>query len=139
MALLLGSSWLEVGIASSAQSTLVDINAERASAGLRPLVLDDCLTALADVRADDMVQRGYFSHRAPDGRMPWDFMRQARCPFTYAAENIAEAPDLQKAITELWNSREHRRNTLDARYSRIGIGMATRPDGTEVLVEDFTD
>jgi uncharacterized protein YkwD len=139
MTILVASSWLEVGVASSAQTTLADINSERETAGVRPLVLDDCLTVLASARADDMVQRSYFSHRAPDGRMPWDFMREARCPFIYAGENIAEAPDIENAVAELWHSRDHRRNTLDSRYSKIGIGTATRADGTEVLVEDFTD
>ena len=121
------------------QLILGEVNRERQTLGVTTLVRDDCLTALAMQRADDMLQRNYFSHVTPDGRLPWDTMRAAGCAFHYAAENIAEAPDPLFAVTELWNSPEHRRNTLNAHYHKVGIGAAVRPDGTEIFVEDFTD
>lgn len=121
------------------QTMLSEVNSERHSAGVPALVRDDCLTSVAMARANDMLTRHYFSHVTPDGRLPWDAMRADGCPFHYAAENIAEAPDPLYAITELWQSPEHRRNTLDAHYRKIGIGTAVLGDGIEIFVEDFTD
>jgi uncharacterized protein YkwD len=121
------------------QTVFHEVNHERQTSGVTMLVQDECLTALANQRANDMLRRNYFSHVTPDGLTPFDAMRADGCSFHYAAENIAEAPDPLFAVTELWNSPEHRRNTLDAHYRKIGIGSAVRPDGTEILVEDFSD
>src|SRR5579863_7772710 len=115
--------------ASALPSALAQINVERQASGASSLAFDDCLNALASARAADMVTRGYFSHRTPDGRLPWDIMRSDGCSFHYAAENIAEAPDALHAISELWQSPEHRTNTLGIHFRKIGLGFAFRPDG----------
>jgi uncharacterized protein YkwD len=134
--LLLG---LLSGAPSMQTAMLGGVNDERVQSGVHALTLDACLSTMAADRARDMVQRHYFSHVTPDGRTPWDFMHQDGCPFRYAAENIAEATTEDEALTELWNSPEHRRNTLDAHYVKVGIGVATESDGTNIFVEDFTD
>jgi uncharacterized protein YkwD len=139
IALLAAAPALGAALGSPAQVVLGEVNAERQSVGVSALALDPCLTRLADARAEDMARRAYFGHVTPDGRLPWDLMRAQGCAFRYAAENIAEAENPRQAVTELWNSAEHRRNTLDPRYAKIGIGVASRSDGTEILVEDFTD
>jgi uncharacterized protein YkwD len=130
---------LVVALVLAQQLILREVNHERQSLGVTSLVQDDCLTILANQRANDMLRRDYFSHITPDGLLPWDAMRADGCSFRYAAENIAEAPDPLFAVIELWNSPEHRRNTLDAHYHKVGIGAAVRADGTEIVVEDFTD
>jgi uncharacterized protein YkwD len=124
---------------SAQQTVFTQINSERRGDGVAPLSLDNCLTTVATARANDMLQRNYFSHVTPDGRVPPDYMRADGCPFHYAGENIAEAPDPLSAVTELWNSPEHRRNTLNGHFHKVGIGFAVRSDGTEIFVEDFTD
>src|SRR4030065_341405 len=43
------------------------INAQRAAAGLPSLQLDPDLVMVARERANDMAQRGYFSHVSPTG------------------------------------------------------------------------
>lgn len=120
-------------------SMLAVVNAQRRTAGEPALELDGKLDALADERADDMVQRDYFSHLTPDGETPWQQMQSIGVTFHYAAENIAIASDQDIAATALWHSPEHRENTLGVSYHRIGIGVADRSDGTKVFVEDFTD
>ena len=121
------------------QGMLDGVNDERRTAGVPGLQSDACLGAVANERAQDMVQRNYFSHFTPTGLSPWDYLRAGGCRFHYAGENIAEADDENTALTELWNSSPHRENTLDVHYTKIGIAVATRPDGTEVFVEDFSD
>ncbi|HTV91230.1 MAG TPA: CAP domain-containing protein [Verrucomicrobiae bacterium] len=130
---------LALAFSVAVHTVFTQVNEERRGQGIPSLSLDDCLTAIANERADDMLRRNYFSHVTPDGRLPIDYMRADGCPFRYAGENIAEAPDPLFAVTELWNSPEHRRNTLDSHYHRVGIGASIRPDGTEIIVEDFTD
>lgn len=106
--------------------------------GVATLRQDACLSAIAAQRAQDMVARNYFAHVTPDGRTPWDFMRADGCAFGYAGENIAEAQDEREAAYALWHSMEHRRNTLDTHYIRVGVGAAVRADGTIVFVEEFS-
>lgn len=115
------------------------INIERAANAVNALAPDPCLDAVATARAQDMVRENYFSHVAPNGGMAWDLMRERGCDFHYAGENIAEAWNSRQALDALWGSPEHRANTLDVHYARVGIGVATRPDGTIVFVEDFSD
>lgn len=121
------------------QGMLEGVNSERRMERVPTLQSDACLSAVANERAQDMVQQNYFSHFTPDGLSPWDFLRAEGCNFHYAAENIAEADDEDTALAELWGSSPHRENTLNAHYAKIGIAVATRPDGTEVFVEDFSD
>lgn len=120
-------------------TVFVQINKERQSERVPSLITDRCLSALASARADDMLRRNYFSHITPDGTAPWQSMRAEGCMFHYMGENIAEAPDPIFAVTELWNSPEHRQNTLNLHFHKIGVGVAVRPDGTEIFVEDFSD
>ena len=120
-------------------TVFVQINKERQGDGAPSLVADHCLSALATQRANDMLRRNYFSHITPDGTAPWQSMRTLGCTFHYMGENIAEAPDPMFAVTELWNSPEHRQNTLNLHFRKVGVGAAVRPDGTEIFVEDFSD
>jgi uncharacterized protein YkwD len=120
-------------------TVFVQINKERQGDGVPSLVADSCLSALATDRANDMLRRNYFSHITPDGTAPWQLMRGRGCTFHYFGENIAEAPDPTFAVTELWNSPEHRENTLNMHFRKVGVGAAVRPDGTEIFVEDFSD
>jgi uncharacterized protein YkwD len=120
-------------------SVFMQVNKERQSVDVASLVPDRCLMATATARANDMLVRNYFSHIAPDGTAPWQTMQAHGCTFHLMGENIAEAPDPTFAVTELWNSPEHRQNTLNVHFHRVGIGAAVRPDGTEIFVEDFSD
>ena len=124
---------------AAAVSLLQDINTERVTHGLRPLVMDARLASAASGHADDMARRGYFAHESPGGVSPFDRMRAAGCSFDYAAENIALAPDVQTADTALYQSVPHRENTLSPSYNRVGIGVARDANGNEYFVEDFSN
>ncbi|MGZ3497551.1 MAG: CAP domain-containing protein [Vulcanimicrobiaceae bacterium] len=129
----------QITAATDVRAMLTDVNIERQRAGVPALALDGRLSALATERANDMVHRAYFSHTTPDERSPWDFMRAEGCAFHYAAENIARAADEREASIALWESVEHRENTLGVNYHKIGIGVAVNNDGSKIFVEDFTD
>jgi uncharacterized protein YkwD len=88
------------------------LNEERAAHGLRPLQADPELAEVARAHSRDMVVRGYFSHVAPEGKDPFDRMRQAKVKYLAAGENLALAPTLAMAHQGLMNSPGHRANIL---------------------------
>jgi uncharacterized protein YkwD len=99
------------------------VNKERIAAGLRPLAPDPELTEVARRHSADMFARGYFAHDTPEGRDPFDRMRQANVRFLIGGENLALARTVQIAHTGLMNSPGHRANILRPEFGRVGIGI----------------
>lgn len=99
------------------------VNQERAAAGLRPVVADPELTEVARRHSADMFARGYFAHDTPEGRDPFDRMREANVSFLTAGENLALAPTLPVAHNGLMKSPGHRANILRPQFGRLGIGI----------------
>lgn len=87
------------------------------------LKADAELTAVARKHSVDMFQKGYFSHVSPDGKGPFDRMRNDGVRFTNAGENIALAPTLDIAHSGLMHSPGHRANILRPEFGRLGIGI----------------
>lgn len=102
---------------------LVLVNQERAAAGLAPLAPDAELTEVARRHSADMFARGYFAHITPEGRSPFDRIREADIRFLIAGENLALAPTVSIAHTGLMNSPGHRANILRPQFGRVGIGI----------------
>jgi uncharacterized protein YkwD/uncharacterized membrane protein required for colicin V production len=99
------------------------VNAERIKAGLNTLKADPELTNVARKHSVDMFRKGYFSHVSPDGKGPFDRMRNDNVQFTNAGENIALAPTLDIAHSGLMHSPGHRANILRPEFGRLGIGI----------------
>ncbi|MEJ7932467.1 CvpA family protein [Ramlibacter sp. AN1015] len=99
------------------------LNEERARHGLKPLQLDPDLTRVARAHSGDMFARGYFSHLTPEGKDPFDRMRQLNVRFMVAGENLALARTLPLAHQGLMDSPGHRANILRPGFGRVGIGV----------------
>lgn len=99
------------------------VNQERAKMGLSELKIHEGLVKLARLKSKDMIDLGYFAHQSPTYGSPFDMMREAKIPFSYAGENLAGAPAVSRAHTSLMNSPGHRANILNADYTHIGIGI----------------
>lgn len=99
------------------------VNKERVAAGLRPLVPDPELTEVARGHSSDMFARGYFAHDTPEGRDPFDRIREGGVTFLTAGENLALARSVPIAHTGLMNSPGHRANILRPQFGRVGIGV----------------
>ena len=99
------------------------VNEERRKHGLQPLKADPELTMVARAHSNDMLKKGYFAHESPDGKSPFDRMRDAKVSFTTAGENLALAQTLEIAHTNLMNSPGHRANILHPSFGRLGIGV----------------
>ena len=106
------------GVSSSAAGTLAGI---RASAGLAPLVADTQLEQAALQQAGYMAQRGRMSHTTGWGKDFASRVKDNRIAGA-AAENIAEGRFDQQKLFDIWmHSQGHRRNILDADFSRFGL------------------
>ncbi|MGC2131270.1 MAG: CAP domain-containing protein [Candidatus Aquilonibacter sp.] len=112
----------------------MQVNKERQSVAAASLAPDRCLMEMATARANDMLDRNYFSHITPDGTAPWQTMRAQGCTFHFMGENIAEAPDPMFAVTELWTQNRHRRSRASRRHGdlrrrlqRLTLTFVARP------------
>ena len=115
------------------------VNAERVGAGLEPLAPDPALTEVARRHSADMFARGYFSHATPEGRSPFDRIREAGITFRTAGENLALAPTLSVAHTGLMNSPGHRANILRSQFGRVGIGVLDGGFRGLMVTQNFRD
>ena len=99
------------------------VNNERTKRGLKPLQADPELTQIARAQSRDMFVRGYFAHVNPDGKDPFDRMKDAHAEFRSAGENLAFAQTMEIAHRNLMNSPGHRANILQPAFGRLGIGI----------------
>ena len=113
------------------------VNKERVAAGLKPLAPDPELTEVARRHSMDMFARGYFAHDTPEGRDPFERMREANVRFLTAGENLALAPTVQVAHRGLMNSPGHRANILHPQFGRVGIGILDGGIRGLMITQDF--
>ena len=117
------------------------INTERKSNGGSGLSSNSELNSAALSKAQDMVDKEYFAHESPDGRMPWNFINRSEYAYLFAGENLAmNFSSAQSAHNALMLSETHKKNILNKRYSDVGLAVLTGTiDGkkTNVLVQIF--
>ena len=129
------------------QGVLADINAFRAQNHLAQLRLSAPLTASARAHTRQMAAAGYFAHESADGSAFWRRIQvfYTSSPWRYwsVGENLLwSSPDVDAsgALTMWWNSPEHRKNMLTARWREIGLSAVHVPaapgtyDGREVTI-----
>ncbi len=102
---------------------LAMVNEERTKRGLPPVKADPEMTAVARAHSRDMFARGYFSHYTPEGKDPFERMKEANIRFITAGENLALGQTLAICHQGLMNSPGHRANILRPNYGRLGIGI----------------
>lgn len=131
---------LTVRVNEADEQRMLDLlNKERATAGLKPLQLDPGLREVARLHSRDMFARRYFSHTNPDGKSPFDRMARGGVRFRAAGENLAYAPDVERAHTGLMNSPGHRANILRPEFGRVGIGVIASDGFGRMYTQNFAD
>ena len=114
MLLIAGTAQAATLVTANAQSVVRQVNQERAARGLSALRVDPALTAAAQIRAQEIVQK--FSHTRPDGTR-WSTVSSAAY-----GENIAKGQrTADKAMAAWMTSSGHRANILRANYGSIGV------------------
>lgn len=129
-----------VGGAAGVEFSLV--NQDRAANGVAGLRFSGTLARVAQYRAQDMLNRGYFSHYDPaTGQLAFSaLMHLWGIPYTTAGENIAWStnPSMSAINTMFMTSPEHRANILSGAYHQLGIGVAGNGVKT-MVVEVFSN
>jgi uncharacterized protein YkwD len=115
------------------------VNEERAKEGIAPLKADPQMARVARAQSKDMFSRGYFAHVNPDGKNPFDRMRDAKIKFSAAGENLALAQTLEIAHTNLMNSPGHRANIMNPAFGRLGIGILDGGFYGLMISQEFRD
>jgi len=130
------------GVSGAAGVQFSLVNQDRAASGVAPLAYSASLARVAQYRAQDMLNRNYFSHYDPaTGQLAFvGLLRLWGIPYTTAGENIAWStnPSMAAINTMFMNSPEHRANILKAAYHRVGLGVATNGAKT-MVVEVFSN
>jgi len=107
------------------EEMLAQVNAARKRAGLRPLRLSSDLDRAAQRHAEDMLARGYFSHKSPSGTTVRERSRAAGYVWRAIGENIAYGQTSVDEVVETWmDSPTHRKNILSPNFTELGVGLA---------------
>jgi hypothetical protein len=101
-------------------------NSQRASLNLGNLKQSDLLTQAAQLKANDMAAKGYFSHNTPEGYLPWHWLQLVGYGYSHAGENLAVNFADSVDVTKAWmNSPLHKANIVNNKYTEIGIAVAS--------------
>ena len=99
-------------------------NSERSSYGVLGASWNYKLAQAARAKAQDMIDRDYFSHTTPDGRSPWSFITATGYNYVYAGENLAMNFTDTESIMAAWmSSGGHRANILGGQFKELGVGV----------------
>lgn len=110
-------------LTANEQQMLNLVNQERSKNGVKPLQIDNTVESLSRMKAQDMIDKNYFSHQSPTYGSPFDMLKKYNVKYLYAGENIAGNADVAAAHKSLMNSPGHRKNILNGNFTHVGIGI----------------
>lgn len=132
-----------LGYASNitAAEVVEQTNQQRAKQNLPPLTVNDQLNQAALSKGQDMLQQQYWSHFAPDGKQPWDFIKSSGYVYLTAGENLARDFSNTPDMVAAWmNSQTHRENILSPKFQEIGVAVidgSLQGEETTLVVQMF--
>lgn len=101
-----------------------EVNPVRKDFGLLDLNINDKLSRAARMKAQDMVDKDYFSHVGPNGETPWSWLDKVGYNYAAAGENLAiDANDPVLLVSAWLNSPSHAKNILNGYFTDIGLGI----------------
>jgi len=108
-----------------AAAVIAEMNRERATHGLKPLRINDTLSAAAVDRIDDMFGKHYFAHVSPDGVQPWKWVQRRGYNYREIGENLAVGYPNAFSVVDGWmHSPGHRANVLGTHFAEVGVAVA---------------
>lgn len=125
----------------TSEQLLTLVNQKRQENGLSVLSFSPELAAAARNKANDMLLKNYWAHNSPDGKTPWEFLKEAGYNYVYAGENLARGFNTSQDVTNGWMaSPSHKANVLSSNYSDVGFAVVTgnlSGEETVLVVEEF--
>lgn len=98
------------------------INKIRKENNLPELKINTKLNDSASKKAQDMVDRNYWSHKDPDGKMSWDLIKNSGYKYKKAGEDMAMDLDNINSVEKWVASPTHLENILDPDFKEVGLG-----------------
>lgn len=116
-------------------------NKERQKYHLPSLNYSDKLAQAAYLKAQDMFNKNYWAHFAPDGTTPWEFILKSGYNYEYAGENLAKNFLFSDGVISAWmNSPTHKQNILKKEYTDVGFAVVNgvlNGEETTLVVQMF--
>lgn len=111
------------------QEMLELVNIEREKVGVAPLTIDENVQKSAQLKADDMANRNYFSHTIKGydkGNLTKEMTSLIDESCVGGGENIhAGSDDTSKRAIESWKASEpHYKAMIDPKFTKTGFGVA---------------
>jgi uncharacterized protein YkwD len=104
---------------------VTETNKLRLTDNKKELTVSELLNKSAQMKADDMAARSYFSHNGPLGERPWSWLNRNSYKYSYAGENLAVGFSSSSEVIKAWGeSKIHKANLLNKNYTEIGVGVA---------------
>ncbi|MDK2822264.1 MAG: hypothetical protein PWQ67_22 [Clostridia bacterium] len=97
------------------------INTEREKNGLEKLKLNEDLMNAAELKAKEMIDKNYLSHRSPTYGYIDDMLKALNISFAEVKENIVGSPDVKLAHDALMNSARHKAIILNPEFKELGV------------------
>lgn len=100
-------------------------NTKREEKGIVVLKRNALLDAAAQMKAEDMAEKGYYAHVSPDGVTPMFFVERAGYRYLAIGENlVVQRTDAKQVVDAFMGSPGHRANILRKDFTEIGVGVA---------------
>jgi len=134
-----GQSFFYASVNKDALIALV--NEERVKNSLAPLKENQVLDKTAELKAQNMLDLGYFSHNSPTGTTPWYWFKQAGYDYKTAGENLAIGFIESSEVFNAWKeSPSHKANLLNPKFEEVGIAVIKgifQGQETAIVVQSF--
>lgn len=118
-----------------------ETNVQRQKNNLSTLTYNQKLSDAAYQKAKDMFAKNYWSHFAPDGHTPWDFILDSGYNYEFAGENLAKNFLFSQNVVDAWmQSPSHRENMLKSEYTDVGYAVVNgvlNGEETTLVVQMF--
>ncbi|AQQ54252.1 LysM peptidoglycan-binding domain-containing protein [Planococcus lenghuensis] len=129
----------EEGLSADEQRSIELVNLERSKTGASPVIADEKLNRIAQVKAEDMAANHYFDHTSPTYGSPFEMAYNFGYSYQMYGENLAIGYTTPGAAMTGWmNSDSHRTNLLNPGYTQMGVGHAVDEAGTDYWVHLFS-
>ena len=100
-------------------------NSERTDEGVAPLTRNSKLDRAAQMKAEDMAEKGYYAHVSPEGLTPMHWVDRAGYSYLMVGENLVVNRDSAREVVDAFmGSSGHRTNILRSDFTEIGVGVA---------------
>lgn len=108
----------------SVDNIVESINQARSNYKLSPLNTDERLNRAAEIKAKDIINKQYWGHKSPSGKMSWSYIKDSNYEYVEAGENLAKDYGSSNSIVNAWaNSPKHRENLLSKKYKDLGVAV----------------